>query len=244
MENADVRHPWRIDYPVQLDTPAQAAVKNGAGGDEHVTQCRVDRIWSEVQAKNRAGLGWKRPLFTQVCEALPVEPLMQLIDANPDWWQQITIRQQFLGSAHHATQSIHLRGPTSFTFDDVFLDTASLDYPLLARCIDALMPVLRPLLRAIQWRELGRVLIVRLPAGAQLDEHVDEGRYAKHFARFHVPLRTNEQSALVVEDSHLLMPAGEAWWFNHRRSHWAYNAGETDRVHLIVDAVSPLFTVE
>lgn len=182
--------------------------------------------------------------FERICEGLPVEPLLQLIDANPDWWNAITIRQNFLGSAHHQTQCIHLRGPTSFVFEDAFMRTETLDYPLLESCIDALMPVLRPLLTAIDWSDLGRILIVRLPPGCALDPHVDEGRYAAHFARFHVALRANDQCALVVEDQPQHMAPGEAWWFNHRTTHSAHNHGDTERIHLIVDARSERFNPE
>lgn len=182
--------------------------------------------------------------FERICDGLMVQPLLDLVDANPDWWNAITIRQEFIGSAHHATQAIHLRGPSSFTFDDVFIDTGAYDYPLLESCIDALMPVLRPLLVAIDWSDLGRMMIVQLPAGCELDPHVDEGRYAAHYSRFHVALRTNDRCALVVDGEPQHMAAGEAWWFDHRRQHSAFNHGDTGRIHLIVDARSARFTVE
>lgn len=180
--------------------------------------------------------------FERICDGLDVEPLLQLVDANPDWWNEITIRQEFIGSAHHATQAIHLRGPASFTFDDVFVDTGAHDYPLIVPTLDALMMVLRPLLTAIDFTDIGRVMIVRLPAGGELDPHIDQGRYAAHYQRFHVALRTNDRCALVVDGETQHMAAGEAWWFDHRKPHSAFNHGDTERLHLIVDARSPRFT--
>lgn len=173
--------------------------------------------------------------FERLCTDLPVAPLLAAI--QPDWWRHITIRQDFLGSAHHATQCIYLRGPAGFSFEECFVDHTSIDYPLLPSVIDVLMPVLRPVLRALRWVELGRLLLVRLPAGAALEPHIDEGAYAEHFERYHVALSTNEQCALVVDGEAQPMAAGEAWRFDHRKTHHAYNTGSTDRVHLIIDAV-------
>lgn len=180
--------------------------------------------------------------FERLLTGLPVEPLLQKLTANPAWWTEETLRQEFLGSAHYATQTIFLRGPRGFSFEEYFGETYAEDYPRLAEVIDEVMPIVRPLLKAIQWRsDLGRILVVRMPAGAALDEHTDEGEYAAHFARFHVPLVTNPGCNLTCDRERQHMEAGEAWWFDHRAPHSAHNKGETDRIHLIVDAVSPRF---
>lgn len=179
--------------------------------------------------------------FERLLTGLPVEPLLERLARHPAWWTEETLRQEFLGSAHHATQTVYLRGPLGFSFEEYFLDRSAVDFPHLHDTIDVLMPVLRPLLDAIDWEHLGRILVVNLPAGAALDEHTDQGEYANHFARFHVPLATNDQCQLVVNGAGQRMEAGEAWWFDHHAPHSAHNAGETDRIHLIVDAVSPRF---
>jgi hypothetical protein len=179
--------------------------------------------------------------FEFITSGLDVAPLAALLEANPPWWRDITMRQEHLGSAHYATQCIYLRGPLGFTIEEYFQDISAIDYPLLEPLLPALMPVVRPLLTCINWRELGRILIVRLPAGAELDQHVDQGDYARHYARFHIPLVTNADCALVVAGDAQHMAVGEAWWFNHHKPHYARNHGATDRVHLIVDAVSPRF---
>ncbi|WP_176125784.1 aspartyl/asparaginyl beta-hydroxylase domain-containing protein [Paraburkholderia youngii] len=179
--------------------------------------------------------------FERLLTGLPVAPLAAALADSPEWWQRITTRQDFLGSPHEGTETIFLRGPLDFTLEEYFGETYAADYPELAAVIDELMPIVRPLLQAIEWKELGRMLLVRMPPGVALDEHTDEGAYAEHYSRFHIPLATNGQCELVVNGQPQHMQAGEAWWFNHRAPHSAHNMGETERVHLIVDAVSPMF---
>lgn len=175
------------------------------------------------------------PVTKTLLTGLPVRRLLDVI--HPMHWQEITIRQAFPGSAHHATQAIYLRGPRSFL--DPF-GIESVDYPLLQYYVTQLMPVIRPLLKLIEYSDLGRVMLVKLPAGKTLDLHCDEGAYAEHYQRFHVALSGNAECSLTVYDDGVTKhhaDDGDAFWFNHRKQHTASNLGDSDRVHLIVDAV-------
>lgn len=170
---------------------------------------------------------------------LPVQALLDSI--NPEHWRDTTIRQDFPGSAHRETHSIFLRGPTSFLD---FFSITSADYPRLREYVPVLMPIMRPLLELIECQDLGRVILVRLPAGARVLSHFDSGAYAEHYSRFHVCLSSNEGCHFKVGDSALTPKPGEAFIFNHRRPHRVVNEGSTERIHLIVDAVSPNWSVE
>lgn len=182
--------------------------------------------------------------FERILTGLPVQALADTLAENPEWWHAITMRQDFLGSPHEQTETIFLRGPRAFTLEGYFGEADALDYHLLPAVIDELMPLVRPLLDAIEWSELGRILLVSMPAGGNLEEHTDEGEYARHYTRYHVPVTTNPDCALVVDGVHQHMAAGDAWLFNHRAPHWAYNAGESERIHLIVDAVSRRYRLD
>ena len=48
--------------------------------------------------------------FIRIAEGLDVEPLLQLLDAKPELWKEITIRQNFTKSPHIDTETIHVRG--------------------------------------------------------------------------------------------------------------------------------------
>ena len=175
-----------------------------------------------------------------VASNMAVGPVLEALDAHKEMWSEITIRQEYPGSAHHDTECIFARGPEAFTPDKFFFDLGSYDYPAMDRLADVLVPVLRPLLNdVLKVTELGRVLIVNLKAGGSVDEHIDEGTYADYFARFHVVISTNPYCYNITGGEPAHWAVGECWWFDHKKPHAATNQGETDRVHIIIDAVAP-----
>lgn len=105
-----------------------------------------------------------------------------------------------------------------------------------------LNPVMMPLLVALRAQALGRAVIVRLPAGGVVAPHIDQGAYAKAYSRFHLVLRSSPGFALLVGEEVHPMTAGECWWFDHRQMHSAFNEGPGERIALIFDVQTPLFT--
>lgn len=182
--------------------------------------------------------------FKRVCTGLPVEHLVDQVAEQPSLWKLITTRQDYEGSAHHDTECIFLRwcrdqslAAAWTALDAVWLPTvdalSGMHAPLLA-LLQALRPNGDPL-------ELGRVILVNLPAGGVIDEHLDEGAYAEHYDRFHISLQSDEGNRFWVDGESFHALPGEAWWFNHRRKHSVRNDSATDRLHLIVDAAVPAY---
>ena len=52
--------------------------------------------------------------FVRIADGLDVKPLLKLLDAKPELWKEIEIRQQFTGSPHKDTESIYVRGPINY----------------------------------------------------------------------------------------------------------------------------------
>ena len=182
------------------------------------------------------------PRFELLAEGLDVEPIRARLEAMPHLWGEITARQEYTGTAHADTECIYPRGPYKFTPWYYMFDVGAYDYPVMDILADVLVPVLRPLLRdVLNVETLGRVLIVNLKAGGIVKPHIDEGKYADHYARFHVPLTGNDKCLLEVGGDQVCMRPGQAWWFDHKQEHSACNLGQTDRWHIIIDAVSPRF---
>ena len=180
--------------------------------------------------------------FERVATGIDVQPLLARLDAMPHLWDEITARQEYTGTAHKDTHCIYPRGPLKFTPYFYMFDTGAYDYPVMDTLADVLVPILRPLLTdVLKVEKLGRVLIVKLRPGGIITPHIDEGTYADHYARFHVAVTGTDKATLTAGDETHHIAPGEAWWFDHKVRHSARNDGDTDRIHIIIDAVTPLF---
>ena len=179
----------------------------------------------------------------QLLTGLDVQPMIDKLEAKSEMWNDITIRQDYLGSAHADTECIFIRGPLAFTPEDYFNDLSAAPYPAAPVFQEEFKLLMEPLMEAIGLTQLGRVLIVKLKPGGHVKEHSDEGRSADYYSRFHIVLTTNEQCTNTTGGESVHWPVGSAWWFNHKAPHTADNGGDTDRIHIIVDAVSSLFPV-
>ena len=182
--------------------------------------------------------------FARLAQGLEVAPIVDALAKLPDLWGEITDRQYFTRSPHRDTETIFLRGPLKLTPYYYQFDLGAYDYPAMDLLGHVLVPVLRPLLtEQLQVDELGHVLIVKLKPGGRVTEHIDQGAYADHYTRFHVALTSNPGCYQTAGDERATFAPGEAWWFNHKKPHTAANEGETDRLHIIIDAVAPGFRV-
>jgi hypothetical protein len=82
---------------------------------------------------------------------------------------------------------------------------------------------------------IARVLIVRLPAGADIYDHIDGGEYLLSVRRNHIALKTNPDVLFTIAGEAKNMKVGECWEINNGKSHGLVNNGTTDRDHLIID---------
>ena len=176
--------------------------------------------------------------FKRIAHGLDVEPLLKLLDARPELWDEITTRQTFTKSPHKDTKTIYVRGALKMSPYYVLYDIGAYDYPCMEYLKSALVPLMRPILEELQVKELGRVLIVNLKSTGQVTKHIDQGTYADHYERFHIVLRSNQHCFLTSGNWVLNLQEGECWWFNNKVLHSAENnSTEDDRWHIIFDAV-------
>lgn len=176
--------------------------------------------------------------FQKVMSFLDVRAACAELAAQPELWSEITIRQDYEGSAHHDTETIILRGPAagSNPFDEI----PAQPYAAMAK-LPHCSGLCILLVEKLNAPEIGRVMAVRLKAGGVIDPHVDEGKYAEHYQRFHIVLQSEEGNVFQCGSRIQWMEAGTAWWFNHRLEHDVVNASTASRVHLIIDLVAPSF---
>lgn len=176
--------------------------------------------------------------FTRIPFNFDPAPALQELAAHPDLWHQITARQDFPGSDHRDTETIYLRGPGHMEVPADYMAVGNaLDYlgnlGALAACTD----LMRQALEAIGATDVGYVMVVNLKAGGVVTAHIDEGPYSDHFTRFHLVLSTNGNCMFCVKHESQHMAAGELWQFDHKARHLFANNGDTDRIHIIFDAV-------
>lgn len=174
--------------------------------------------------------------FHLVTSGLHVADLVAAID-HSSLWDEITARQKFPGSAHHATRSILLRWSRALDADATFNDLEACDLVEFEELPGA-QSIVHRVLDAVEATELGRVMLVELPPGCSIDPHADAGRYANHYDRFHVALQSDEGNSFTCDGETIHMRPGEAWWFNHRKTHCVQNLSNRPRYHLIIDCVA------
>ncbi len=172
---------------------------------------------------------------------LPVQACLDQLQAQPELWDQITARQEAAGSPHHDTKCIFLRWCPGQTIRDVFFQLESVDYPAAAVLAPAIAPMFNELLDRVPHEVIGRAMLVTLQPGGSIDEHIDEGAYADAHDRFHIVLQSDEGNAFTVGGETFHGKPGEAFWFNIKRPHSVVNNSARERIHLIVDLISPVY---
>lgn len=81
------------------------------------------------------------------------------------------------------------------------------------------------------------VRLMRLTPGSEILEHNDHDLEAElGWARIHVPVTSNPGVEFFLNHEAVTMKPGEAWYLRLSDPHSAANRGETDRVHLVIDA--------
>lgn len=159
----------------------------------------------------------------------------------------------------HSWGALSLRG---YTADPAFItkpsemsnkwrtDHAHISFNLQDTPLRAELPEVEELLKLIPG-EHHRIRLMRLtPGGGELRRHTDQvdpdaGVGIGQLLRFHFPITTNYNSVFTMwnlnnTDRTYHMSVGELWSIDTRKPHQAINAGDTERIHLVVDVESTL----
>jgi hypothetical protein len=83
----------------------------------------------------------------------------------------------------------------------------------------------------------GRSRLMGLGPGAKVPPHIDCHYYWVTHLRIHIPVITNPGVSFTCGDETVHMEAGECWVFDSFRRHTVENAGDEQRVHLVLDTV-------
>lgn len=83
-------------------------------------------------------------------------------------------------------------------------------------------------------KQLGGVLITKIPPGGRVEPHVDGGWHACYYEKFAVQLKGNLRQAFHFEEVSLSAMPGELYTFDNSRTHWVTNDSMEDRITLII----------
>lgn len=98
-------------------------------------------------------------------------------------------------------------------------------------------PYLQQVLSTFQC-PLQSVRLMRLTPGSDIKEHCDHDLSAEQGqVRMHVPITTNPGVEFLLNGIHVPMVPGSCWYLRLADPHAVRNRGESDRVHLVIDAL-------
>jgi hypothetical protein len=81
------------------------------------------------------------------------------------------------------------------------------------------------------------VRLMRLAPGSVIKEHTDHDLSAEAgVVRLHIPIVTNSGVTFLLNGSRVVMEAGSVWYLRLSDPHSVVNAGDTARVHMVIDA--------
>ncbi len=147
-------------------------------------------------------------------------------------WTEHFVKQNYDGD----WSVIALRGPKGETHPVrlIYSDPACREFadrPLLAAA-----PYFRQILQGLEC-PLQAVRLMRLAPGSRIKEHRDHDLcFEDGVVRLHIPVVTNAGVDFRLNGERCVMPAGSAWYLRLSDPHSVANRGETERVHLVIDA--------
>lgn len=148
-------------------------------------------------------------------------------------WIEHFVKQNYEGD----WSVIPLRGPTGATHPVmmIYSDPTCKDFsdtPYLQE-LDYIPSVLNefkcPLLA---------VRLMKLSPDSQIKEHTDHDlAFENGVVRIHIPIQTNNHVEFLLNGEAVDFNAGDCWYLKLNDPHSVNNIGNTDRIHLVIDAL-------
>ena len=164
----------------------------------------------------------------------PVRLVRDLESLAGTEWTDHFVKQNYAGnwSAMPLRAKAGARHPIMMIASDPTA-TASEDTPHLRHC-----PYFREVLGRFRC-PLGSVRLMRLGPGSRIHEHSDlDLGFEDGAVRLHLPIVTNSGVSFFLNRSPLDMQPGTAWYLRLSDPHSAANDGDSDRVHMVIDAIA------
>lgn len=166
--------------------------------------------------------------FDSVYDVPKLEQELQ-IALNSDWANHFNTKD-YEGD----WKSISLRsasGETSDIFAN-YTDQPFKDTPLLDE-----LPYIKSILN--DWKcEKETIRFLALYPGSEIKPHKDPGcSYQDGNFRIHIPILTNAKVDFIVDNENNKLEPGTCWYMDFSKEHSVKNAGDTVRIHLVLDCL-------
>ena len=148
-------------------------------------------------------------------------------------WTDHFVKQNYQGS----WSVIPLRGPAGATHPImmIYSDPNCKDWADTSFLESS--PYFQEVLQGFQC-PLEAVRLMKLGAGSVIKEHTDlDLAFEDGHARLHIPVVTNLEVDFRLNGERVMMLEGECWYLRLSDPHSVANRGESDRVHLVIDAL-------
>ncbi len=170
--------------------------------------------------------------FLKIADSVDVLPLVMELHRQPELWNMHRARKDAPGSPHVEMSDIWIRHASSA--EEFVTPHFAKWYPAFSKLPSARKMIFDCMAR-VQASHLGGILITRIPAGGKILPHSDRGWHPEFYnCKLYVVLKSNPQCVFRVEDERVAMNAGDVWWIDNTKEHEVVNAGDTERMTLII----------
>jgi quercetin dioxygenase-like cupin family protein len=159
--------------------------------------------------------------------------LREELDSHPEVWNQYRWRTDHPRSPHRECSDIWARYSGEMKIAPKNQPHESVWYPVV-EAIPSVRDLTEQMMRLVEGKELGGVLVTKIPAGKQVYPHVDGGWHAEHYEKFAILVQGNPEQEFCFEGCSLRCREGDSFTFNNQHAHWVTNATPEDRITLII----------
>jgi len=180
--------------------------------------------------------------FKLIADGIDTKPYLEEIEANFELWNVDTSRQEAVPKQRE-TQTITLRAHADqASMDSRVRRVKPIGYrgepSAMASSLPRVNAFVDELVRGMNGT-MGRVVMTKLRPHGTIYRHTDDGLYWLLRDRYHLVLKSVLGSHFKSGGEEVRMKTGELWWFDPTVPHEAFNESDEDRIHVIIDVMSP-----
>lgn len=149
-------------------------------------------------------------------------------------FDEFKVRQNSPGSPHSKTKTIPLRSIDLNTATQAkWQESVHAEDTSYAKLFPHTYRLAMELMKLVDGKRLGGLMLVELAAMSKIKRHTDEGLRAEYYHRFHIIIKGTHE--WIANNKNERMTQGDCYWVNNNIEHTVFNMNNTHRWALIVD---------